>query len=59
MTSTSLRVEESEPPDDVVPQPVTVAVSPAYVDVSVVGRQIGLMRKLQRILLERIVKYST
>ena len=58
MTSTSLRVEESEPPDDVVPQPDTVAVSPANVDVSVVGRQIGLMKKLQRILVDRIVKYS-
>ena len=29
-TSTSLRVEDSEPPEEVVPQPVTVAVTPAY-----------------------------
>ena len=29
-TSTSLRVEDREPPEEVVPHPVTVAVTPAY-----------------------------
>ena len=28
-TSTSLRVKDREPPEEVVPQPVTVAVTPA------------------------------
>jgi len=31
VTSTSLSVSEDEPPELVVPQPVTVAVLPAYV----------------------------
>ena len=42
-TSTSLRVEDRDPPEDLVPHPVTVAVTPTYVSLVSVGRHTGLM----------------
>ena len=41
-TSTSLRVEDRDP-EDLVPHPVTVAVTPTYVSLVSVGRHTGLM----------------
>ena len=42
-TSTSLRVEDRDPPEDLVPHPVTVAVTPTYFSLVSVGRHTGLM----------------
>ena len=41
VTSTSSRVEDSEPPKEVVPQPVTVATCPVYSEEAEAGRQTG------------------
>ena len=42
-TSTSLRVEDRDPPEDLVPHPVTVAVTPTYVSLVSVGRHTALV----------------
>ena len=41
VTSTSSKVEDSETPKEVVPQPVTVATCPVYSEEAEAGRQTG------------------
>ena len=43
MTSTSKSLPDREPPEEVVPQPVTVASCPVYRDETSAGRQTGAM----------------